>query len=653
MDPTSQPPDSVESLHVSQVSSPTETVGPAGVADQPTTSDSLGFTPYVQAVAAFLTHEDTRPPLTVSIEGPWGSGKSSFMKQLQEEINRCVEVQEQKKEQQRKAGQGQEQKQKTVWFNKKKHKPLTVWFNAWRQNKDEELWAAFALHFSEEISKQLFWLRRHWCHLKLRWARFDMKRAWPDVTRFLLLSLFFIYLSVHTALFLHHHPNLLPSFMQPNAGQDAEAAGANSPDPEKDLLKIILVSAGGVGYILLAFMFLKRTADIVGNPLKIDLEKYVADPKYGNRLAFIETFQSDFTKMVKSLAREEKVYVFIDDLDRCEVPRAAELMQALNMLISDSANVVYLLGLDREKIAAGIAAKFQSVLPYLTKGSADPAEALDFGFNYLEKFIQIPFQVPRPAAPDVERLMNKLNQQAQPATEAGPTGEAHVDPGILFETKADSELVREIVRMVSPAFDFNPRRIKQFINCFRVHAIIASQIGMFAEKPKSDKSNQRRRLSPQHLGKLIAICLRWPRLLDHIAENSDFLDNFPCDGSEPSNNKPITPLEYWSRDQRLSELILYCADKTPEDLYSMKGVDVSRFLVVAPQIRRWAPETAPDQPGSTVSHVKSGVVPIKAEAPPTPSPVTVTEIKAEPSEREWSGEASGVGTGEHRPASMA
>ena len=56
------------------------------VGDQAAVQDSLGFTPYVRAIAEFLINEQTKPPLTISIEGEWGSGKSSLMKQSQKEI---------------------------------------------------------------------------------------------------------------------------------------------------------------------------------------------------------------------------------------------------------------------------------------------------------------------------------------------------------------------------------------------------------------------------------------------------------------------------------------------------------------------------------------------------------------------------------------
>ena len=64
----------------------TESVGGSSISDQPTGRDELGFGPYAEALAAFLTHKDTKPPLTISVEGGWGSGKSSFMLLLRKAI---------------------------------------------------------------------------------------------------------------------------------------------------------------------------------------------------------------------------------------------------------------------------------------------------------------------------------------------------------------------------------------------------------------------------------------------------------------------------------------------------------------------------------------------------------------------------------------
>ncbi|AAM07627.1 predicted protein [Methanosarcina acetivorans C2A] len=56
--------------------------------DTATGKDSLGFKPYFEAIAEFLTAEETLAPITLSIEGQWGCGKSFFMKQLEEKIEK-------------------------------------------------------------------------------------------------------------------------------------------------------------------------------------------------------------------------------------------------------------------------------------------------------------------------------------------------------------------------------------------------------------------------------------------------------------------------------------------------------------------------------------------------------------------------------------
>jgi len=41
--------------------------------DAPTPVDTLGFEPYVESIARFLESPTTMPPLTISVEGEWGS----------------------------------------------------------------------------------------------------------------------------------------------------------------------------------------------------------------------------------------------------------------------------------------------------------------------------------------------------------------------------------------------------------------------------------------------------------------------------------------------------------------------------------------------------------------------------------------------------
>lgn len=59
-----------------------------GLIDAPIVSmseDGLGVTPYVKSLAKLIESCDT--PMTISIQGDWGSGKTSFMKMIKENLN--------------------------------------------------------------------------------------------------------------------------------------------------------------------------------------------------------------------------------------------------------------------------------------------------------------------------------------------------------------------------------------------------------------------------------------------------------------------------------------------------------------------------------------------------------------------------------------
>lgn len=70
-----------------------------------------------------------------------------------------------------------------------------------------------------------------------------------------------------------------------------------------------------------------------------------------------------------------------------------------------------------EKIAAGLAAKYEKLLPYLAENVSDQPNTasvgIEFGYTYLEKFIQLPFLVPQPAQKEIDKLMDSLGSAAQ------------------------------------------------------------------------------------------------------------------------------------------------------------------------------------------------------------------------------------------------
>jgi hypothetical protein len=276
-------------MSADSVSPQTETVAGSGISDLPTSKDALGYSPYVEALTAFLTHRDTKPPLTVSIEGPWGSGKSSFMLAVRETI--------------------------LNYRTEGNVNPKTVWFNAWRFDKEEALWGAFALAVTEALPQSLPFWRRCFALLQLQLRRFDWRAGWFKVFQFIVLVVFLVYVSVAVVRYIGTHRDTLNPFSPQIASKDAGDQGVN---PEEVLLRLLITGAGGAGYILLSAMLMKKAFDVVGNPLKIEFQKYSGGLNYQERVSFIQRFHTDFGKIVRTYAGKQRVFVFIDDLDRCD-----------------------------------------------------------------------------------------------------------------------------------------------------------------------------------------------------------------------------------------------------------------------------------------------------------------------------------------------
>ena len=121
------------------------------------------------------------------------------------------------------------------------------------------------------------------------------------------------------------------------------------PYPKHRAVKTLITSAGS----LIAFAgIVQKLKDIFGNPLKYDLKRFIQKPDYINKICFIEQFHKDFKRIIETYVGNQKVYIFIDDLDHCGgLPKATELIQAINLMIADDPKLVFILGMDRDKVA--------------------------------------------------------------------------------------------------------------------------------------------------------------------------------------------------------------------------------------------------------------------------------------------------------------
>lgn len=76
-------------IHLSKFNSPPNVGGLSTyiARDRWTVDDALGYDVYAYAISKFLTHPETKQPLTISIQAPWGGGKTSLMRMIQQELD--------------------------------------------------------------------------------------------------------------------------------------------------------------------------------------------------------------------------------------------------------------------------------------------------------------------------------------------------------------------------------------------------------------------------------------------------------------------------------------------------------------------------------------------------------------------------------------
>jgi len=557
-------------------------VARSAVGDSETEDDKLGFEPYVEAVAEFLVHEDTQPPLTMSVEGEWGSGKSSFMRQLKKEVKR-------------------------IYSEQGKKKCFIVDFDPWRHDKDEALWAAFVLKFIQDSASSLTKRERWDANYELWKQRFQWKKAWPDVMRVILISVVWVLATVAIAIGLW---------------KGIKLGASGTVVVPKWIGSLIAVAISGWG----AF---GKVKDFLGSPLTVDLKKYMKKPDYVSKISFIEKFHKDFEKIVQSYAGNERVYVFIDDLDRCRVPKAAELMESINLMLSDNPKLVFIMGMDREKVAAGLVVKHEKLLPYLSSqvevGSGSGRNdtrmrGIRYGYSFIEKFIQIPFILPIPSSYDIENMLLEIAGEKrrptepvkkieEPPVEEPPVEEPEPKPDVpsketkevdraerkeirkevMLKFEGDDKNFRSVVLMVSEAFGNNPRRVKQFVSLFRLRIRIAASTGLI--KPEE------RQLTFVQLGKFVGIGLGWPLLIRDIERRPALLEELVeeaegrTEGEANEKKKPKANglyFERWSDNEKLMELLKAgCENEKDADKcrsFSLKGLDVKKLLQVAPRV---------------------------------------------------------------------
>jgi hypothetical protein len=545
----------------------------SSVGDQAAARDSLGFKLYVEALADFLLAENTRPPLTFSVEGTWGSGKSSFMLQLKNRIRAVSPASK------------------------------TIDFNAWKYDKQEELWAAFALGLALSLRNQTRWPMRLWGDLKLYFIRI---KGWSEAFKLLCFAtawaVIFAGLAIATYTLARasadHRAAIVKQTLEFAASPAVRNPAGTSPaKPGSTVLPLdssaeksglhpvhywLANSSLWTAIVLIIGLIWKVPDSFRKRLFSTQIEQYIDKPDYKGKAAFLDTFSKDFARTVR------------DDLDRCEAPKAADLMQSINLMIGEGNSLIFILGLDRAKVAASIGFKFREMIPYLQPTgnvAANPLMVREFGDSFLEKFIQLSFRLPissneeqahkfidsllvDPDAP-VDTTQSILDKEEEAKLRAR-------EP-IRVESGPESQRIREVVMMVRDILDHSPRRIKNFLNSFRLSLYIASAQGLMDIDHETGKAE----VTPENLGKFLALTTRYPELLAISIEDRNFFRGLEFQLFSDGNGS-MGSLNPWLQKAGVRKLLAHGASSTAtiewSDRYSLSDFPAWKFESVLPSL---------------------------------------------------------------------
>lgn len=218
-----------------------------------------------------------------------------------------------------------------------------------------------------------------------------------------------------------------------------------------------------------------------------------------DQVQFLEQFQERFRRLVEKYVigrgeGEGRLVVFVDDLDRCLPEKAVEVLEAIKLFL-DVPGCAFVLGLDHQVIARGIEAKYKE------PGAID-------GRAYLEKIIQVPFQIPPIEEQDLEAFVTGLVPEWP-------------DP--------------ECARVFAVALGGNPRRVKRTVNVFLLLWRLA----------EARAKRLRGKIRPVRLAKVVALQHVAPDLYEVLRETPrllrDLEDHLTAEGEDEKEGKAEPP----------------------------------------------------------------------------------------------------------------
>ena len=324
--------------------------------DLPTTEDHLDFGASAAALAGIVGDEGTATPITVGVFGTWGTGKTSLMCMIEAALV---------KQSRRKRGL----------------KAHTVWFDAWKYDKERELWRALLMRVLEAV------------RAVAEGRPTSEHDEWPVGEK-----------SPYSE---EEREKIIKTLDDMAASLYREVEREELGHIEVDRRALAKAGVRLAGRLVLPFVpgvgFLAEFAKVAqGEAAKgslgalFDAVQRQKIAVHRDQVRFLEQFQRDFRDLIAKhiIKHNRRLIVFVDDLDRCLPEKAIEVLEAIKLFL-DVEGCVFVIGVDRGVIERGIQVKYRELQRAMeVEGERTYQRPAISGADYLEKIIQLPFILP-------------------------------------------------------------------------------------------------------------------------------------------------------------------------------------------------------------------------------------------------------------------
>ena len=399
---------------------PRQPIGSDAVVTDPD-NDLLAVAPVAKRLAEFLA--GLTPPFTIGIYGAWGSGKTTFVRFLQTYL--------------------QEKLPKKVEF---------IIFEAWPFKTSDDLWRALV----QKIAQQLYGAPE----TENEPETFDEIDPGEPFARRLGRTL--------------RKPGIVLSQPRPEPPPLADYqaileqldetmyGGARRPDSEgrrllaegnavAAALQGAIAALGGLSPLVAA------VRSFFGFDSKVDVAALLqreTNETTRRRIQSVAEFRNVLKKIFQARARNKRLFIFIDDLDRCMPDVAFDLLEALKIFLGD-ANCMFIVAADEQVINEGVRLRYKELLQ-LGKALGEQFPFDRKANEYMEKIIQLAIRVPDHTVDEVHKFISAQFPLWLPATD-----------------------------LIQAAVGSNPRRLKQYCTylSYKFQVAQAADAALVTEAP--------------------------------------------------------------------------------------------------------------------------------------------------------------------------